>query len=155
MPLRYFGIRVTDLRRSQRFYTRVLRLREIARGDLRKYGLGVWVLLEDPKSHQRLELNWYPPRSSYATKFVAGDALDHIGFLLGRVPASRLEAEYARLLRAGARPTAVTPKVTDSWVFNVKDPDGNWVEFFRRPTAAEERKSKAPSPTKRKKSGAA
>jgi catechol 2,3-dioxygenase-like lactoylglutathione lyase family enzyme len=152
MPLRYTGIRVTDLKKSVRFYTKALGLHEAMRGDLREYGLGIWVLLEDPETHQRLELNWYPPRSNYATKYVPGDGLDHIGFLMGRVPAARLEVEYRRLLRAGAKPTEVTPKRTQSWAFDVKDPDGNWIEVFRHPTLAEERKITASRPSKRKKS---
>ena len=143
MPLRYAGIRVTDLARSLRFYTKVLRLREVRRGDLRRQGLGIWVLLEDPRSHQRLELNWYPPRSSHATRYLAGEGLDHLGFLLGNVSAKRLESEYQRLLRGGARPTAVTPRVTGGWVAYVRDPNGLWIEIFRWPTAAERRKDQA------------
>ncbi|MFZ1023896.1 MAG: VOC family protein [Thermoplasmata archaeon] len=140
MPLRYTGIRVTNLARSLRFYTKGLRLREVARGDLRKWGAGVWVLLEDPKTHQRLELNWYPPKSRFATPYAPGEGLDHIGFLLGNVSAARLEAEYDRLLRKGARPTEIDLQLSDGWVADVKDPDGNWIELFRRPTAAETRK---------------
>jgi catechol 2,3-dioxygenase-like lactoylglutathione lyase family enzyme len=140
VPFWYAGIRVTDLRRSLRFYTEVLGLREAIRGDHRSVGMGIWVGLEDPKTHQRLELNWYPPGSRYAVRYRSGEALDHLGFLLGNVPRSRLEAEYARLLRSGAKPTAVTPAVTDGWMFQVRDPDGNWVEVFRRPTPAEARR---------------
>jgi hypothetical protein len=43
-----------------------------------KHG-GKWVL-EAPRSHQRLELNWYPPDSHLATSYEAGEGLDHIGF---------------------------------------------------------------------------
>ena len=139
MPLRYVGLRVTDLKRSLRFYSGLLRLREIRRGDLRSEGLGIWVLLEDPKSHQRLELNWYPKKSSEATAYVPGDGLDHVGFLLGKVTRAALEKEYRRLIRGGARPTSWTPERMDGWVAHVRDPDGNWVEIFRWPTVAEER----------------
>jgi catechol 2,3-dioxygenase-like lactoylglutathione lyase family enzyme len=126
-------------------------LREVHRGDLRPDGLGVWVLLEDPRSHQRIELNWYPRSSRFAKPFVNGESLDHIGFLLGPVPRARLEAEYARLLRQGARPTPITPTVSDGWVANVKDPDGNWVEIFRAPTAEERRQAKAEAAAPRRK----
>jgi catechol 2,3-dioxygenase-like lactoylglutathione lyase family enzyme len=143
MPLRYTGIRVTNLARSLRFYTTGLRLREVTRGDLRKWGAGIWVLLEDPRSHQRLELNWYPPRSKFAAPYTAGEGLDHIGFLLGRVSATRLKTEYHRLLRLGARRTEVDLKMSDGWVADVQDPDGNWIELFRWPTAAEKRKERA------------
>lgn len=130
---------MTNLRRSMRFYTRTLGLKERIRGDLRRYGRGIWIGLEDPRSHQRLELNWYPPRSPYASRFTRGEALDHVGFLLGRVSRRALEAEYARLLGAGARPTSMTPAQTEGWMACVKDPDGNWIEIFRWPTAAERR----------------
>jgi catechol 2,3-dioxygenase-like lactoylglutathione lyase family enzyme len=139
VPYWYTGIRVTNLRRSLRFYTEVMGLKETIRGDHRSAGRGIWVGLSDPKTRQRLELNWYPPGSRYATRYRPGDGLDHLGFLLGNVPRSRLETEYARLLRRGATPTPMTPDVTDGWMFSVLDPDGNWVEVFRRPTAAEER----------------
>ena len=62
--LRYFGIRVTDLERSLSFYVGVLGRKERRRGTMR-HG-GVWVLLQDPRTRQRLELNWYPPGSPYA-----------------------------------------------------------------------------------------
>jgi catechol 2,3-dioxygenase-like lactoylglutathione lyase family enzyme len=139
VPLHYVGLRVTRLRRSVNFYTRVLGLRETIRGDFRKYGRGIWVGLEDRRSHQRLELNWYPPGTPFAPRFRSGEALDHVGFLLGHVGRRTLEAEYERLLAAGARPTPMTPARTDGWMACVRDPDGNWIELFRWPTAAERR----------------
>lgn len=47
MKLDYFGIRVTDLERSIKFYTQFLGLKEVARGDFSKYGAGIWVKLRD------------------------------------------------------------------------------------------------------------
>lgn len=139
MPLRYAGIRVTQLARSLRFYTKTLGLKEVRRGDIRSIGAGVWVLLEDPKTHQRIELNWYPKGSKWATPFAPGDGLDHLGFLLGRVPQAALEREYARLLRLGARKVGFPLEKDQGWVAYVGDPDGHWIEIFRWPTAAEER----------------
>lgn len=149
MGLHYVGIRVTNLERSLRFYTRVLGLRVKIRGDFREYGRGIWVGLTDPRTHQKLELNWYPPGSKYAPRYVPGEALDHIGFFLGRVPASALSKEYRRLRKAGAGATPVTPESTEGWGAYVTDPDGNWIELFRWPTAAETRAERAAKRTRR------
>jgi catechol 2,3-dioxygenase-like lactoylglutathione lyase family enzyme len=143
MHLRYSGVRVTDLNRSLRFYTKALGLREVSRGDLSQYGRGTWVLLQDPSSHQRLELNWYPKGSQFDVPFVTGEGLDHIGFFLGPVPAGTLSRMVKRLLRHGAGPTNVTPATTEGWVGYVTDPDGNWIEIFRAQTTAEKRREKA------------
>jgi catechol 2,3-dioxygenase-like lactoylglutathione lyase family enzyme len=151
VPLHYVGIRVTDLRRSLRFYTRALGLKETIRGDFRKYGRGIFVGLRDPRTGANLELNWYPPGSRFGTPYRPGDGLDHIGIRLGPVPRRTLEAEYRRLVRAGARPTSVTPEDTEGWGAYVQDPDGNWIEIFRTPTAAERKASRrAPTPRTRR-----
>jgi catechol 2,3-dioxygenase-like lactoylglutathione lyase family enzyme len=154
MRLHYVGIRVTDLARSLSFYTRVLGLRIVVRGGDVESGRGVWIGLEDPRSKAKLELNWYPPSSPYATQFVPGDGLDHVGFLLGAVPKSRLDSEYRRLLAAGAGRTDLTPESTNGWMACVTDPDGNWIELFRRPTIAEQRNDggRRPVPALRPKS---
>lgn len=133
---------MTDLDRSLRFYTKALGLREVTRGDLSQYGRGTWVLLQDPVSHQRLELNWYPSGSQFDVPFVSGEGLDHIGFFLGPAPASALRRAYERLLRQGAGPTSVTPATTNGWVGYVTDPDGNWIEIFRDETTVEKRRAK-------------
>jgi catechol 2,3-dioxygenase-like lactoylglutathione lyase family enzyme len=145
MQLHYVGIRVSNLPRSLRFYTKVLGLRVMVRGDFRKLGRGVWVGLQDPRSKAKLEINWYPPGSPFGSKYRAGDALDHIGFEIGRASAKRLEQVYAGLLRAGARPTPVTPSQTEGWMACVRDPDGSWMEIFRRPTSAEQRAERRPA----------
>ncbi len=94
--LDYVGIRVTQLPRAVRFFTRGLGLKEVRRGTM-DHG-GVWVLLHDPTSHQHLELNYYPKGNPYATPFQSGEGLDHIGFR------TRKMGEAARLLKkAGAR----------------------------------------------------
>jgi catechol 2,3-dioxygenase-like lactoylglutathione lyase family enzyme len=143
MHLRYSGVRVTDLDRSLRFYTKVLGLREVSRGDLSQYGRGTWVLLRDPRSRQQLELNWYPKGSQFDVPFVTGEGLDHIGFFLGPVSAAALNRVYQSLLRRGAGPTSVTPAGTEGFVAYVTDPDGNWIEIFRDQTAAEKRRAQA------------
>lgn len=124
MVLRYFGIRVTELERSIRFYTELLGLRKLREGKMHHGGR--WTLLEDPRSHQRLELNWYPDDSPFASPYVPGDGLDHIGFRVQN-PASM----FKRLVTKGAVP-ALAPNDKDGvkGVYYLKDPDDNWIEFF-------------------------
>jgi catechol 2,3-dioxygenase-like lactoylglutathione lyase family enzyme len=136
------GIRVSNLRRSLRFYTKVLGLKEKIRGDYRGVGRGIWVGLEDPRSKAKLELNWYSPGSQFGLRFSPGDALDHIGFTIGIASTRQLIQVYQRLLKGGAKPTPMTPEKTGGWMACVTDPDGNWVEIFRWPTSAERRKER-------------
>ena len=120
-----------------RFYTKALGLREVRRGDTRSWGGGIWVLLEDPKSHRRVELNWYPKGSLFGGPFRVGDGVDHLDFTLGVAPRRELERVYRRLLKNGGRPTGYEPSVTQGWMASVTDPDGIWITIGRRPTRAE------------------
>lgn len=88
---------------------------------------GRWILLEDGRSHQRLERNWYPKNSPYATvPYKAGDGLDHIGF---RVQDPK--STFRKLVARGAT-TALAPedKAEVGGIYYLKDPDCNWIEFF-------------------------
>ena len=131
------GLRVTRLDRSLRFYTRALGFREIRRGDTRSWGGGIWVLLEDPRSHRRVELNWYPTASRFGGAYRTGDAVDHLDFTLGVAPRAELEKVYRLLLRQGGRPTGYEPSTTEGWMASVLDPDGVWITVGRRPTRRE------------------
>jgi catechol 2,3-dioxygenase-like lactoylglutathione lyase family enzyme len=133
----YVGLRVSDLRRSVRFYTRALGLRVISRGDGRAWGGGRWVLLRDPRSGGTVELNWYPKGSRFAEPFRHGSEVDHLDFTLGRASRTSLERTFRRLVRAGARPTRYRPSTTDGWRAMVRDPDGIWINIGRTPTARE------------------
>ncbi len=147
MRLEQPGIRVTDLRRSLRFYTKGLGLREIRRGDTRSWGGGIWVHLIDPASRRLLELNWYPKGSIFASKYSAGEALDHIDFSVGVAPRAALERAARRLIRYGAKPTRYMPETTQGWMASLTDPDGIWITIGRRPTAPERRKmARTPGP---------
>lgn len=126
MKLVYFGMRVTDLEASLKFYTQALGLEEVRRGEMLQYGRGRWVLLKDRETGQQLELNWYPPGSLFDTPYIPGEGLDHVGFRVEDVYAS-----YKELVRKGAEPTEVTPESTDGWGAYVKDPDGNWIELYK------------------------
>jgi catechol 2,3-dioxygenase-like lactoylglutathione lyase family enzyme len=131
------GLRVTDLPRSLRFYTKALGLRVVRRGDTRSWGGGLWVLLEDPRSRRKVELNWYPPRSRFGGIYRAGAAVDHLDFTVGVASRAELERVYRRLLKLGAKRTGYEPSTTEGWMASVTDPDGIWITIGRRPTRRE------------------
>jgi catechol 2,3-dioxygenase-like lactoylglutathione lyase family enzyme len=128
MYLDYAGIRVTNLARATRFVTQGLGLEKV-RGGKMGHG-GVWVLYQDRTSHQQLELNWYPKGSTYATPFVGGEGLDHLGFRVNDIKA------------AGRRVKAAGGRLVDQikWKGEVvlayyEGPDGLWVELILSPGA--------------------
>jgi catechol 2,3-dioxygenase-like lactoylglutathione lyase family enzyme len=133
------GIRVRNFQRSVRFYTKVLGLRVVRRGDTRSWGGGLWALLQDPRTRRVIELNWYPKGSMFYAPFRPGDALDHLDFSIGSASRAELERTYQRLLHRGAKPTRWSPSTTEGWMASVLDPDGIWVTVGRRPTPAERR----------------
>jgi catechol 2,3-dioxygenase-like lactoylglutathione lyase family enzyme len=145
MRLEQAGIRVTNLSRSIRFYTRALGLKVVRKGDTRVWGGGLWVLLRDPRSRREIELNWYPKGSIFYRGYRTGDALDHLDFTLGVASRASLDRVHRRLLRNGARATKYTPTRTEGWSTHVLDPDGVWITVGRRPTQAERRSSKSAS----------
>jgi lactoylglutathione lyase len=119
----YFGVRVTDLERSLRFYVEGLGLGVLRRGRL-PHG-GRRVLLADRKTGQRLELNWYPLGSPFAVPYVPGEGLDHLGYSTGHGAdlAHRLEEYGGKIVLSPSDPNGVRQN------FYVTDPDGNWVEL--------------------------
>ena len=131
------GLRVTNLPLSLRFYTKALGLRVVRRGDTRGWGGGLWVLLEDPRSRRKVELNWYPKGSLFHGPYRPGDAVDHLDFTLGVASRKELERVYRRLLRQGAKSTGYEPSTTEGWMASVTDPDGIWITVGRRPTRSE------------------
>jgi lactoylglutathione lyase len=138
MPLRYTGIRVTDLDRSLRFYVDGLGLTERKRGTM-SHG-GTWVNLKDPTSGVQLELNYYPPGSPYRTPYSAGEGLDHLGF-----DVADARSTIDRLRSRGAK-VAVEPWLEEDryWIGFVEDPDGIWVEIQ---SAVPRRSAKATVPS--------
>jgi len=129
MYLSYFGIRVTDIEKSFEFYTDLFGLQEVTRGDKTTLGGGIYVLLRDPKSGQKLELNWYPQGSKYADNYVPGEALDHIAFKVDNID------ETLRMLKEkGIERVEISqltqPPDADYRLAYVKDPDGNWIELY-------------------------
>ncbi len=131
--LAYLGIRVTDLDRALKIYGDVLGLHEVARGDNSASGGGTSVLLRDSFTGQKLELNWYPPGSRFATEYSAGEGLDHVAFR-----SADLGASLAALQAAGCQTASPEYPIEPSPGFKVGyvvDPDGNWIELWEQPAA--------------------
>jgi catechol 2,3-dioxygenase-like lactoylglutathione lyase family enzyme len=127
MYVDYVGLRVTELAPAVRFFTKGLGLQEVRRGTM--FHGGVWVLLEDPISHQHIELNWYPKGSKYATPYTPGEGLDHLGIRVSNVAAA------ARQLRAvGAKKIEELRNRGVLEVAYYEGPNGIWVELIRSPT---------------------
>ena len=98
-------------------------MRELLRGRM-KAG-GVFVQLKDPRSRQRLELNYYPPGKKYYERFKNGSELDHLAFWERDV-----DKRYEELL-ARAATGAVEPFSKGGYrLAFVKDPDGIWIELL-------------------------
>lgn len=119
---RYTGIRVRDLERSVRFYTRVLGMKETGRGTM-PHG-GRYVNLGSPGSAQRLELNWYSPGSRFYSRYRNGDELDHLSVTVDDVGKA-----FKELVRKGAT-VAVAPADSQGTEVYVRDPDGIWIELL-------------------------
>jgi len=123
VKLVYFGIRVSNLKRSLRFYTKVLGMKVVHRGVM-AHG-GVFVHLKYPGSAQRLELNYYPPGNRFYTKYRLGSEMDHVGFW-----AEDVDRVYRQLLKKGAKSATRPFTNKGERLAYVKDPDGIWIEFF-------------------------
>lgn len=137
MRLECVGIRVANLERSLKFYTKALGLRVIRRDDCRSWGGGMTALLRDPASRRVLELNWYPRDSMFSAAYRKGDERDHLDVSVGLATPIALERAYRKLLRYGGRPTRFSPATTGGWAAMVKDPDGIWIRLGRSPMALE------------------
>jgi len=104
-----------------------LGLKEVARVDNTERGGGLCVLLRDPLSGSKLELNFYPPGSRFAHPFDVGEGLDHLCFRVDDLPGSlrTLESE-------GIRPIDLPDQIADGEsIACIQDPDGIWIELWR------------------------
>jgi catechol 2,3-dioxygenase-like lactoylglutathione lyase family enzyme len=134
MPFTYTGIRVRDLKRSLLFYTKVMRLKKVYRGRMKAGGM--FIQLKDPRSSQRLELNYYPPGTKYYERFKSGSELDHLAFWERDV-----DTKYQQMLANGAT-KAVEPFSEGGYrLAFVKDPDGIWIELLGKRRRARQRAS--------------
>ncbi len=124
----YTGLRVRDLDRSIAFYRDVVGLRLLRRVREPAHR-GEFAMLEDPRTGQTLELNWYAADSPVARPYpdTEGEELDHLGFHVPDVGAA------VRFLTERGFPPVRGPQVDGEYVVAfVKDPDGIWVELFQR-----------------------
>ena len=121
----YAGIRVRNLARSLKFYSEALGMKAGNLGTMR-HG-GKYVQLASPSTQMRLELNWYPPGSKYATRYTNGEELDHLAFVVDDVVKA-----YNDLVKEGAKPVVSPPQARrDKVEVYVKDPDGIWIELLQ------------------------
>jgi lactoylglutathione lyase len=125
MQFIYTGIRVKDLKRSIKFYTETMEMKEVRRGKMEAGG--VWVELKSEGSDHSLELNYYPPGSKFFEKYVSGSELDHLAFSCDDVRES-----YERALAGGAAPAVEPWDEENSNLAFVRDPDGVWIELHSK-----------------------
>ena len=119
----YAGIRVRDLRKSLNFYRNVMGMQVSRRGTM-PHG-GKFVGLRSPGSRQELELNWYPARSKFYSKYKRGDEMDHLAFGVGNV-----KAAFDRLISKGVEVAVSLSAAKGVTEVYVKDPDGIWIELL-------------------------
>ncbi len=119
----YVGIRVTNLRRSIDFYTRILGMKLTGRNKVTQTK-GETVCLQSEKDGFILELNHYEKASPFNIEYVAGEGLDHLAF---RVDNLDKALEEARL--AGHKTILEMEADGSRWVY-IEDPDGIWIELF-------------------------
>src|SRR5580704_19027159 len=77
--LTYTGIRVKNLEESIEFYTKVLGMKVIERGEV-KEAEGKTAVLVSEDGGPRLELNYYRKGSRFDKTYIAGEGLDHLAF---------------------------------------------------------------------------
>jgi lactoylglutathione lyase len=119
----YVGIRVTNLQKSIDFYTKVLGLKVKGRGKCDQTK-GETVGLESEKDGFVLELNYYEEDSSFNTKYVVGEGLDHLAFKVDNLEKALEEAK-----NAGHKTILEMKADGGRWAY-IEDPDGIWIELF-------------------------
>ncbi len=121
--LTYVGIRVRDLEKSVRFYTKILGMSIVSRSKI-KETKGECVTLQTEKDGFLLELNYYDKDSPYNTPYAAGEGLDHIAFKVDNLEEFLKETEkegYRTILQVNADGS--------KWAY-IEDPDSLWIELF-------------------------
>lgn len=129
----YTGIRAVDLDATVRFFTQGLGMKEVGRSVIQETG-GTTVNLQSGAKEHQLEINWYPPGSTFADKYVAGEALDHLYFEMPR--GTKLEDAIRHLERAGGNVRIEPFAEGGGRIAYVDSPDGHTVELYERSARA-------------------
>ena len=111
-----------DLEESIDFYTRVLGMKVTGRSKI-DAAKGEVVGLESEAGGHSLELNFYRKGSKFATRFVAGEGLDHLAFQV-----EDLDEALAEAREAGYAPVLEMKTDKSRWAYIV-DPNGIYVEL--------------------------
>jgi catechol 2,3-dioxygenase-like lactoylglutathione lyase family enzyme len=119
----YAGIRVKNMERSLRFYSRLLGMKSLGRYRILATG-GQVATLRSAKGGLLLELNYYPPSSPFHTKYTVGEGLDHLAF---GVP--DLDKALKTAKRMGHPVVEDIQGKKSRWAY-IKDPNGIWIELF-------------------------
>ena len=119
----YVGIRVTNLEKSIDFYTKILGMKLLGRSKVEQTR-GETVGLKSEDDGFTLELNYYEKSSPYNTRYIAGEALDHLAFQVENLDKALEEAE-----KAGYRTLLNMKADGGRWAY-IEDPDGIWIELF-------------------------
>lgn len=119
----YTGIRVKELEKSVEFYTKVLGMKEVGRTKIEAAKGEVVNLVSEEGGHQ-LELNYYQKGSKFASKYMVGEGLDHLAFLV-----EDLDGALAESRKLGS-PMVLEMKTEKSrWAY-IKDPNGIYIELY-------------------------
>ena len=119
----YTGIRVKNIDKSIRFYTKLLGMKLRGRGKNPSIR-GEWAQLESPRTGQLLELNYYARGSPFHTTWKHGSELDHLCFRVANV-----DRVVARLQGTGVRRIG-GPYLTPGWkMVDIADPNGICIEL--------------------------
>jgi len=98
-------------------------MKETGRNKIEATG-GTVVGLKSVGGGQELELNYYPEGNKYATKYTAGEGLDHLAFKVEDL--DRVLADFAKV---GHRTVLEIKGSSSRWAY-VEDPNGIWIELF-------------------------
>ena len=119
----YTGIRVKDLEKSVQFYSHVLGMKETGRNKIGSTD-GEIVSLVSENGGPELELNFYSPKSKFATDYVVGEGLDHLAFKVDDLEEAQDEAK-----KLGFPIVLEIKGQTNKWVY-IQDPNGIYIELF-------------------------